>query len=75
MVVGPAQPLAVGVIVNVTVTGALVKLVKATAGTLPEPLAPIPVTVALLSRTQLNTVPATAPENTICCVVEPVQIV
>jgi len=46
---GPGQPLAVGVMVKVTVTGALVKLVSAAAGTLPEPLAGRPVTVALLS--------------------------
>jgi len=38
----PVQPLAVGVMVNVTVTGAVVVLVKAPA-ILPDPLAAIPV--------------------------------
>jgi hypothetical protein len=71
----PGQPLATGVIVKVTVTAALVKLVNAAAGTLPAPLAGRPVTVALLSLTQLYTVPATAPVNTIGRVVDPVQIV
>ena len=49
---------------NVTVTGAFVVLVR-----LPEispvPLEAIPVTVAVLSRVQLNTVPATLPLSTI----------
>ena len=45
----PTQPFAVGVMVKVTVTGALVRLVNAAAGTLPVPLAGRPVTAALLS--------------------------
>ena len=60
--------------VNVTVIGALVVLVKVPA-TLPVPLAAIPVTVALLSLTQLYTVPATLPVNTIVVMAEPEQVV
>ena len=48
----PVQPLAVGVIVNVTVTGAFVVLVNEPA-ILPAPVAAMPVTVAVLSLTQL----------------------
>jgi hypothetical protein len=75
VIAGPGQPLAVGVMVKVTVTGALVRLFNTAAGTLPAPLAGRPVTVATLSLTQLYTVPATAPVNTIGRVVDPVQIV
>jgi len=50
----------VGVIVKVTVTGALVVLVKLTPVILaPEPLAAIPVTFAVLSLVQTKVVPAT----------------
>jgi len=49
VVVGPAQPFAVGVIVKVTVIGAKVVLVKL-PDILPVPLALIPVTDAALSR-------------------------
>ena len=49
---GPGQPLAVGVMVNVTVTGAFVVLVKVPVIGVPEPLAAMPVTVALLSLVQ-----------------------
>ena len=48
----PGQPLAVGVIVKVTVTGALVVLVNV-PDILPEPLAAMPVTVPVLSLVQL----------------------
>ena len=48
----PVQPLAVGVIVNVTVTGAVLVLDNAPV-MLPDPLAAIPVTVAVLSLVQL----------------------
>ena len=51
VVVGPGHPLAVGVIVNVTVTGATVVLVNDPLIS-PEPLAAIPVT-ATLSLVQL----------------------
>ena len=56
--------MAVGVIVKVTVTGAFVVLVSVPL-ILPAPLFEIPVTVAVLSLTQLNTVPATLPLSTI----------
>lgn len=48
----PVQPLAVGVIVNVTVTGAAVVFVKVPV-ILPDPLADMPVTVPVLSLDQL----------------------
>ena len=46
------QPLAVGVMVNVTVTGAVVVLVNAPV-MLPDPLAAMPVAAAVLSLVQL----------------------
>ena len=65
MVTGaPAQPLAVGVIVNVTVIGVVFVLVNAPL-MLPLPLAAIPVTVPLLSLIQLNMVEGTVPVITI----------
>ena len=48
----PVQPLAVGVTVNVTVTGAAVVLVKVPL-IFPAPLAFMPVTEAVLSLVQL----------------------
>ena len=48
----PAQPLAVGVMVNATVTGAPVVFVNAPV-ILPDPLAAIPVIVAVLFLVQL----------------------
>ena len=63
-----------GVIVNVTVTGALVRLVSVPL-ILPVPLAAIPVTGPVLSLVQLNTVPTTLPVNTIVVIPEPEQIV
>ena len=48
----PVQPLAVGVIVNVTVTGEVVVFVNAPL-ILPAPLAAIPVTATVLSLVQL----------------------
>lgn len=48
----PAHPLAVGVIVNVTVTGEVVVFVKAPL-ILPDPLAATPVTVPVLFLVQL----------------------
>ena len=59
---------------NVTVTAALLVLFSV-PDMLPVPLAAIPVTVALLSRTQLNTVPLTLPVNTIVVIVLLLQIV
>jgi len=63
-----------GVIVKVTVTGAKVVFVSVPL-ILPEPLAAIPVTVALLSLVQLYTVPATLPLFTMVVIEEPLQIV
>ena len=71
---GPGQPLAVGVIVNVTVTGVIVVLVNAPLIS-PAPLAAIPVTATVLSLVQLKVVPLTAPLNTIVVIVAPEQIV
>ena len=48
----PGQPLAVGVMVNVTVTAAVVVFVKIPV-MLPEPLAAMPVTETVLSLVQL----------------------
>ena len=48
----PVQPLAVGVIVNVTVIGDAVVFVRIPA-ILPDPVAAIPVTEAVLSLVQL----------------------
>ena len=70
----PAQLLAVGVIVKVTVTGAFVVLVKVPL-IFPAPLAAIPVTVATLSLVQLYTVPATVPLITIVVIGLPEHIV
>ena len=52
VVLGPGQPFAVGVIINVTVIGANVVLVNDPL-MLPDPLAAIPITVAVLFLTQL----------------------
>ena len=60
----PVHPFAVGVIVNVTVTGKKVVLVSVPVIT-PLPLAAMPVTVAVLSLVQLNIVPVTLPVKTI----------
>jgi hypothetical protein len=72
----PGQPLAVGVMVKVTVTGAVVVLVSVPL-MLPAPLAAMPVAATVLSLVQLYTTPATAlpvmaivviatPEHTVC---------
>ena len=47
--IGPTHPLAVGVMINVTVIGANVVLVKEPLIRLLEPFAAIPVTLVLLS--------------------------
>ena len=70
----PPQALAVGVIVKVTVTGAVVVLVSV-PDILPDPLAAIPVTATVLSLVQLYTVPATLPDNTIVEIAVPEQLV
>ena len=70
----PGQPLAVGVMVKVTVTGRAVVFVKAPL-ILPEPLAAIPVTETVLSLVQLNVVVGVVLERTIVVIVAPEQIV
>jgi hypothetical protein len=70
----PGQPLAVGVMVKVTVTAPPVVLVSMPA-IFPAPEAGIPVAVAVLSLVQLNTVPVTLPLNTIVVIVLPEHIV
>lgn len=70
----PVQPLATGVIVNVTVTLDVVVLVSVPL-ILPAPLAAMPVTGTVLSLVQLNVVPATAPVNTIVVIGVPEQTV
>ncbi len=60
--------------VKVTVTGANVVLVSVPL-ILPAPLAPIPVTAAVLSLVQLYTVPATLAVNTIVVIALAEQMV
>jgi hypothetical protein len=60
----PEHPLAVGVIVKVTVCAVLVVLVRVPLIS-PLPLAGMPVTLPVLSRVQLNIVPETLPDKTI----------
>lgn len=71
---GPGQPLAVGVIVKVTVCCTLVRLVNV-PDILPEPLAAMPVTFTLLSLVQLKVVPATLPVITIVVIGTPLHTV
>jgi len=73
---GPAQPLAVGVMVKVTTCVTAVVLVSVPLIGEPDPLAAIPVTFTLLSLVQVKVVPATSlvstigviglPEQTVC---------
>ena len=70
----PGHPLAVGVIVNVTVIGAFVVLVKVPE-IFPLPLPAIPVTPAVLSLVQLYVAPATFPDMAIVVIALPEQIV
>jgi len=70
----PAQPFAVGVIVKVTVTGALVVFVKVPE-IFPLPLAAMPVTSAVLSLVQAYVVPLTAPVKVIVVIADAEQIV
>ena len=74
VIAAPGQPLAVGVIVNVTVIGAIVVLVNEPL-ILPLPLAAIPVTATVLFLVQLKVVPLTFPFNTIVVIVLPEQMV
>ena len=70
----PGHPFAIGVIVNDTVTGKLVRLVSIPL-ILPVPLAAMPVTVTILSLVQLKIVPATSPVRIIGRIGVPEQIV
>ena len=71
----PIHPLAVGVIVNVTVMGAVVVFVKAPVMLLPDPLAAIPVTKAALSLVQVYVAPGVPLLKAIEAIVAPEQIV
>ncbi len=55
--------------------GILVVLVSVPLIGVPDPPAAMPVTVALLSLVQLNTVPATLPVNTMGVISSPEQMV
>ena len=70
----PTQLLAVGIMVKVTVTGALVELVKFPLMFV-LPLAAIPVTDTVLSLVQLKVVEATFPERAIVAIALAEQIV
>jgi hypothetical protein len=70
----PGHPFATGVIVKVTVTGALVELVKFPL-MFPLPPVGIPVTATVLSLVQLKVVEATLPERTIVAIAFAEQIV
>lgn len=70
----PEQPLAVGVMVKVTVIGALVVLVNEPLMP-PLPLAAMPVTLSVLSLVQLYTVPLTSPLNPMVVMAEAEQLV
>jgi hypothetical protein len=71
VIVGPGQPLAIGVTVIVATSGALVLLVAMKLGMSPLPAGARP--MAGLSFVQLNTVPATGPVKCISDVAEPLQ--
>ena len=70
----PVQPFALGVMVNVTSTGAKVVLVNVPLIS-PTPLAAIPVMVVVASRVQEYVVPLTLPLDDIGVMLAPEQIV
>ena len=70
----PVQPLALGIMVNVTSTGAKVVLVNVPLIS-PNPLEAIPVMVVASSRVQEYVVPLTLPLNDIGVMLAPEQIV
>jgi hypothetical protein len=70
----PVQLLAVGVMVKVTVIGALVAFVKVPLIS-PVPLSEIPVTSVVWSLVQANTVPVTLPLRPIVVIATPEQTV
>jgi hypothetical protein len=71
----PTQPFAVGVIVKVTVTGAVVVFTSVPLILLPVPLAAIPVAVAVLFLVHANVVPDTPLVNAIAVIGVPVHTV
>ena len=75
VVVGPTQPLAVGVMVNVTVIGAKVVLVNVPLMRLPEPVDAMPVTVPLLSLIHVKVVPVVLLVRVIVFIAKPEQTV
>lgn len=74
VVVEPGHPFAVVVMVNVTITDALVVLVSVPFIGVPEPLAAIPMTVAVLSLVQEKVVPATPLINTMGVIADALQM-
>ena len=71
MIAGPTQPLAVGVIVMVAITGTLVRLIAVNEGTLPVPLAARPIDGRLFVHAKV--VPATGPETVVAGATAPLQ--
>ena len=71
----PSQPLSVGVMVKVTVTGAVVVFVRVAVLIFPVPLAAIPVTATVLFLVQLKVVPANPPLNPMGAMAVPEQMV
>jgi len=74
VIAAPTQPFAVGVTVKLTVTGALVVFVSVPE-ILPEPVAAMPVTVAVLFLVHAYVVPLTAPVKAIVVIAVAEQIV
>ena len=75
VMLGPGQPLAVGVMVKVTVCGTAVLLVRVPVIGLLVPPAAIPVTLTKLSLVHAYVVPATVLVNTIGVIADAEQIV
>jgi hypothetical protein len=71
----PIHPLAVGVMVNVTVMGDAVLFVNIPVILLPDPVAAIPVTEAALSLAQVYVTPGIPLLNAIVVIVAPEKIV
>jgi hypothetical protein len=70
----PTQPLAIGVIVKVTVTGAVVVLVSVPL-IFPLPFAAMPVTEAVLSLVHVYVVPVVLLDNAIVVIATPEHFV
>jgi hypothetical protein len=71
----PSQLLAVGIKINVTVTGELVVFVNETVGTGPVPEAGRPVTSVTWSLVQVNVVPPVVLPGTIELIASPEHLV